>query len=92
MAERIDKSRIVLEYVFYLALGAYIEQESKKLDIWRDQSYGQLYNHLKHEIKEIQRSNSLTKQLHNCMDAVMLSLMLLTKVMNKSGLLKGMGE
>ena len=85
--ERIDKSRVKLEKVFYFALGAYMEQEAKKDDNWRDRSYGELYNHLKHEITEIQRSKDLTKQIHNITDAVMLSTILLAHVLEKNGLL-----
>jgi len=84
---RIDESREMLVRAFYFALGSYTEQESKKLDEWRDRSIGELYAHLKHELEEIRRSKDFTKQLHNCMDAVMLSVILLAKVMKAGGLL-----
>ena len=63
-----------------LALGAYIEQEAKKKDQWRDESFTQLYKHLKDEIAEIGRSKQLTIQLHNCMDACALAAMLILKL------------
>jgi len=88
---RQDLSRAKLVRAFYFALGSYVEQEAKKGDSWRDQSVGQLYAHLAHEIEEIRRNlrppkNHLSFLLHNCLDAVMLSTMLLCKVMDLSGL------
>lgn len=79
-----SESRARLIRCFNIALGAYIEQEAKKLDDWRDQNFGQLYGHLKHEIEEIGRSKARTTQIHNCMDALMLSCILLDKVMEKA--------
>jgi len=89
MSMRLSDSRKKLKEAFFFAFGAYVEQEAKKLDQWRDQSFGQLYSHLKHELEEIKRSDSKTKQLHNCMDAVMLSTILLAKVMEQEGLFGG---
>lgn len=80
---RIDESRESLFKAMMLSLGAYIEQEAKKGDSWRDMTWGQLYAHLKHEIQEIQRSDSKTKQLHNCMDACALSAILVCKVLEE---------
>lgn len=71
----------------YFAVGAYTEQEAKKEDIWRDQTFGQLYAHIKHELGEIKRSNDLKKQLHNCVDLASLSLILLANVMERADLL-----
>jgi len=87
--ERIDLSREKLVNAFYLALGSYIEQEAKKEDQWVDQTIGQLYAHLKHELEEIKTSmamNNMTFLLHNAIDAVMLSVILLTKVMDMARL------
>jgi len=81
--ERMSDSRRRLIRVFHIALGSYIEQEAKKLDQWRDETFGQLYGHLKHEIEEIGRSKGRTIQIHNCMDALMLSCILLDKVMEE---------
>ena len=50
---RVDESRAELERAFYYALGGYAEQEAKKDDQWRDQTIGQLYAHLAHEIDEV---------------------------------------
>lgn len=89
--KRMDESRAILEKAFYFALGSYMEQEAKKEDIWRDQSIGQLYAHLNHELEEIRsnlKSSDLTYLLHNCVDAVGLSTILLAKVMEMAGLLK----
>ncbi len=94
--QRIDRSRARLEKAFYLALGAYTEQEAKKGDQWRDESIGQLYAHAKHEFEEIRRnlkSNDLTYLVHNACDVVMLTTILLEKTMEMAGLLDdGMGE
>jgi len=87
--ERIDESRERLVKAFYFALGSYTEQEAKKLDSWREQNIGQLYAHLKHELEEIQRSMKMqnrTYLIHNCIDAVSLSVILLAKVMEDSNL------
>jgi len=79
--KRMSESRERLIRAFYIALGSYIEQEAKKLDQWRDETYGQLYGHLKHEIEEVNRSKSRTTQIHNLIDCLMLSCILLDKVM-----------
>ena len=89
---RMKESRAILVKAFYTALGSYIEQEAKKLDDWRDKTFGEIYAHLKHEIEEIRRSKSLTQQLHNCIDAVMLSTILLAKLMEDTDLMKREGE
>jgi len=89
---RMDESRAQLVKAFYFALGSYAEQEATKEDTWRDQSIGQLYAHLKHEVEEIRtnlhRNDLLTYLQHNCIDAVTLSLILLVKVMEMSGVLE----
>lgn len=89
--ERIDESREKLVKAFYFALGSYMEQEAKKSDSWNELSVGQLYAHLKHELEEIKNNLSrqeLTYLLHNCVDAVSLSIILLVKVMEKTELFK----
>lgn len=83
---RIDESRTMLVKAFYFALGSYMEQEAKKGDQWRDQSIGELYSHLKHEVEEIRRnlkSGDYTYLVHNCTDLVGLSTILLAKVLEK---------
>ena len=78
---RMAESRIILKRAFNIALGSYIEQEAKKEDRWREQSFGELYAHLRHEIEEIRRSKSRTGQLHNAIDACILSGMLIAKLL-----------
>lgn len=78
--KRMMESRYKLINAWYLSLGSYIEQEAKKQDQWRDKTYGELYAHLKHEIAEIQRSKEKTIQLHNCMDACILSAIMVAKL------------
>ena len=88
--DRIDESREKMLKAFYFALGSYMEQEAKKADTWRDQGYGELYAHLKHELEEIKRSmtaNNLTYMIHNCVDVVLLSNMLLARAMEENNLL-----
>ncbi len=79
--DRMSESRTRIIRAFHVALGSYIEQEAKKLDQWRDETYGQLYGHLKHEIGEIGRSKRRTIQIHNCIDSIMLSCILLDKIL-----------
>ena len=77
---RITESRNKLKEAFLVAMGSYIEQEATKDDLWRDQSIGQLYAHLSHEIEEIRRNigrDELDYLAHNAIDAVLLSTMLL---------------
>lgn len=83
--DRIDESRQMLVQSFFMGLGAYTEQEAKKKDQWRDQSYRELYQHTKHEFQEVERSKDLTKQIHNLHDLVTLSTMLLAKVLLEHG-------
>ena len=81
--KRMVESRQQLLNAMLLSLGSYIEQESKKKDQWRDKTYGETYAHLKHEIAEIARSKEKTVQLHNAMDACVLSAILVCKLMPK---------
>lgn len=78
--DSMDESRGRMINAFWFALGTYVEQEAKKGDQWRDQSIGQLYAHLSHEVEEIQtniRKGQGRFLIHNAADAVGLSLMLL---------------
>ena len=74
-------SRRKLLNAMMVSLGSYIEQEAKKLDDWRNRSFGEIYAHLKHEVQEIKRSKTKTQQLHNCIDACCLSAMLVAKLL-----------
>ena len=88
---RMDKSRQQLILAFYFSLGSYMEQEAKKTDTWRDQSIGQLYAHLSHELEEVRKNlkeSQLSYLLHNCTDMVNLSTILLAKVMDMAELMK----
>ena len=82
---RLDESRTKLWQAMLFALGSYMDQEGKKDDGWRDVDLGQLYNHLRHEVDEEIRGNlkrgELSYLLHNAVDAVSLSAMLLARVM-----------
>ncbi len=77
---RLEESRIKVQRMMDRAMGMYIEQEGKKGDTWRDQSYGQLFSHMRHEVEEIKRSSNRTFQLHNCLDNAILSILLACKV------------
>ena len=90
MSRRWIESRRKLVNAFFMALGSYIEQEAKKGDEWREQSIGQIYAHLSHEVEEIRRNLKRGERellIHNCIDAVMLATMLLAKVAEQEGLL-----
>lgn len=80
---RLDESREMIRKALDMAYGSYIEQEGKKGDIWRDQSIGQLGDHIRHEINEEVMSNIRTGDfgflLHNAMDVIELAAMLLAK-------------
>ena len=77
------ESRIMLFSAFSVAMGSYIEQEAKKKDQWRDEAWGRLYGHMKHEFGEMSKSKSSTVQLHNAIDLVGLSTMLLCKILER---------
>ena len=69
------------------SIGAYMEQEAKKEDVWRDQTLGQLFNHMSHELKEIRgnmKRNEKNYLLHNATDMVGLALIFHAKVMELS--------
>jgi hypothetical protein len=87
--DRLIESRVKLQNAWMMAFGSYVEQEAKKLDQWRDQSIGQLYSHLQHELEEIKRNLKRRDKaflLHNCMDAVMLATIMLAKVLESEKL------
>ncbi len=77
---RLSDSRRRIRDALFLALGAYTEQEGKKYDSWRDMDWHSLFRHLQHEMKELEKSNDKTKQLHNSVDACALSAILVAKV------------
>jgi len=81
--ERMSQSRSVLYRAHSLAMGSYIEQEAKKIDQWRDQTWWTLLQHLKHEIRELEDSKDITIQLHNAIDACSLSAILIGKLLIK---------
>ena len=67
-----------------MALGSYLEQEGKKGDQWRDQSIGQLGDHIRHECDEIMgniRRGEISYLEHNAMDVIELGAMLLAHAM-----------
>jgi hypothetical protein len=80
---RQSESRAIIRKAMDMAMGCYIEQESSKFDQWRDQTKWQLTQHLRHEISEIERSKTLTAQLHNALDACSLGAILAAKIMEE---------
>lgn len=88
--DRRDESRALLDKVWYLALGSYTEQESKKLDQWRDETFQNIFAHWSHEVEEIRtnlkRGDPMTHLVHNGMDMVSLSAILLVRIMQEAGL------
>jgi len=81
--ESMTVSRKLLRDAMMISLGSYIEQEPKKKDSWRNQTYGQIYAHLKHEIGEIERSKTKTTQLHNAMDACTLAAIMVANLLDR---------
>lgn len=79
--ERMSESRALLYRAFNVAMGSYIEQEAKKKDVWRDQTWGQIYGHMKHEFGEMSKSKQRTTQLHNGLDLLSLAAMLVSKIL-----------
>jgi len=83
---RIDESRGMIQQALDMAYGSYIEQEGKKGDIWREQSLGEIYNHLKHEIQEVQgnlKQGEIGYLCHNAMDVIELGAILLAQAQEK---------
>lgn len=80
---RIDESRDMIRSALDMAYGSYVEQEGKKGDQWRDQSIGQIGDHIRHEINTEVMGNLRTGDfgflLHNAMDVIELGAMLLAK-------------
>jgi ribosomal protein S27AE len=82
--ERMSESREMVLKAMMMALGAYVEQESKKQDEWRDKTIGEIYSHIKHEVEEIRRSLEIGEKtilLHNALDLCSLGAILAAKVM-----------
>ena len=69
-----------LRQVFDFAFGVYMKEEINKTDSWRDIEWGKLWAHFTHEIEEIKRSKTRTRQLHNILDAINLLGMLGGKI------------
>ncbi len=63
-----------------MAYGSYVEQEGKKGDQWREQTIGQLGDHIRHEIDEVMsniRRGEIGFLVHNAMDVIELAAILL---------------
>jgi hypothetical protein len=67
---RIMDSQDLLRSIMSEAIGIYMAKEPKIRDQWRDLDWWQVFNHLKHEVGEIERSNSVDRQYHNLLDLV----------------------
>lgn len=79
---RVDDSREKIRKALDMAYGSYVEQEGKKADQWRDESIGQLGDHIRHEVDEIMgniRRGELGYLAHNAMDVIELGAILLAK-------------
>lgn len=80
--KRLAESRRLIRQAMDMSYGCYVEQEATKADTWRDQTFWQLAKHLAHECEEIERSvGNKTLLVHNGMDCVALSLMILAKAL-----------
>jgi len=71
--KRLSESRQLIHDAHMISYGSYIEQEASKFDTWRDQTYWQLVQHLRHEVDELERSKTRVAQLHNAIDACSLA-------------------
>jgi hypothetical protein len=67
---RLTESQELLRSVMSESLGIYMAKEPKNEDQWREQEYWQILDHLKHEIEEIQRSQTLDRKYHNALDCI----------------------
>ncbi|MDP2660671.1 MAG: hypothetical protein Q8R28_08075 [Dehalococcoidia bacterium] len=70
---RVDESRALVWDALQMAFGSYVEQEGKKADTWRDQSLGQLGDHIRHEVDEVMsnlRRSEIGFLMHNAMDVI----------------------
>jgi hypothetical protein len=79
---RIDESRLLIRQALDMAYGSYVEQEGKKNDQWRDQTLGQHYDHIRHEIDEVRGNlgrGELGFLIHNAMDLIELGAIILAK-------------
>ena len=77
----LSESRGVIRQAMDIAFGSYVEQEAKKYDQWRTQTWWQLVRHLRHEVDELDRSKTRTAQLHNAIDACSLGAILISKIL-----------
>jgi len=81
--QSLQDSRRRLRQALDMAFGSYVEQEATKFDNWREETFGAVFDHLKHEVLEIRRSKTRTTQLHNAIDACMLSAILVAKILER---------
>lgn len=68
--KRLMMSQELLRDIMHEAVGLYMAKEPKIGDQWRDMKYWDAWNHLKHEIAEIERSTTLDRQYHNMLDLI----------------------
>jgi len=88
--ERLSESRAIIRESMAMAYGSYVEQEAKKFDQWRDQTWWQLVQHTRHEIEELQRSGGFkTKQLHNALDLCSLGAIMASKIILEEAMIVG---
>jgi benzoyl-CoA reductase/2-hydroxyglutaryl-CoA dehydratase subunit BcrC/BadD/HgdB len=67
--ERQVESQMMVRECMAEAIGLYIAKEPKHTDEWRDKSVWANFEHLRHELEEINRSATTERQLHNALDA-----------------------
>lgn len=67
---RLMDSQDLLRGIMSEAIGLYMAKEPKIRDQWRDLKYWEVWQHLKHEIAEIERSDTIDRQYHNLLDLV----------------------
>lgn len=73
---RLLESQQILRDVMHEAIGVYMAKEPKIKDQWREMTLWGIWEHLKHEIEEIDRSGTKDRTYHNILDAIGLLAML----------------
>lgn len=62
------------------AIGIYMAKEPAERDDWQRKNIWQLWQHLKHELEEIEKSGSADRIYHNLLDAIGLTAMIAYRV------------
>jgi hypothetical protein len=83
--ERQIESQWIIRESLAEALGIYIAKEPSEKDTWRDKDIWSAFQHLKHEIEEIERSKTMDRQLHNALDACAQAAILASRIKLEMG-------